>query len=180
MVRDLDAIAIDHAHVALIKAVAMAAKPKQVLELGVGSGRVTRALADALAFNGQGYLTAVDSWSDFDGKRPPHLLDLPDSVVLVTGLEHDVVKAASSDYYDLVVSDADHNHAGQWLPETLRIVKPGGWLFFHDTNAPNYQTLFEIPERLRRRGFLVSHFTESTRPDERCSRGLLMAQKPLA
>jgi hypothetical protein len=141
---------------------------------------VTRALLEAIDYNRRGAITAVDSFCDFDSARPPHIAGLEGRVDVITSEERSFVASCPDNWWDLLVSDADHNHSGEWLSETLRIVKPGGWLFFHDTNAPNYATLYEIPERLRRRGYLVTHFTESSRSDERCNRGLLMAQKPLA
>lgn len=181
---NLDGVAMDDAHLALISGVVRAHKPDRVLELGVGSGRCTEALFNALYLNQMGTLLSVDNWLDWNGEEPLHVDGLRqrggDRLRILVGDERSTLTSFGDNAFGLIVSDADHHHAGEWLPEYVRILAPGGFLFFHDTNATHYPTLYDLPNRLQRRGFACHHFTACSRQDERCGRGLLMAQKPLA
>jgi hypothetical protein len=78
--------------------------------------------------------------------------------------------------FDVVISDADHLHSDQWLDDHLRITKPDGWLFFHDTANRDFPNLANIVARIRDLGLWHAHFTVSSRPEERCERGLLLVR----
>lgn len=178
---NLDGVAMDEAHISLIASTIRAAKPERILEVGVGSGRCTAALLAAIDCNQMGHVIAVDNWRDWEGVEPEHVEPLRQRGAQVMRLtEQEAIAAFASDSFQVIVSDADHHHAGEWLPEYVRVLSPGGFIFFHDTNQPNYPSLYELPNRLQRRGFACHHFTACSRQDERCGRGLLMAQKPLA
>lgn len=164
-----EAVAIDDAHIALIVGVIKAAKPDRVLELGFGSGQTTKAIADALAWNGHGSLVTVDNWVDWGGVKPEHA----QGFAFLELDEADALQQLQMTF-SVIVSDADHRNAGRYIDLYLKILAPGGVLFFHDTNQPNYPTLFSLRDLLALRGIAWQHFTVSTRPDERCDRGLLM------
>jgi len=77
----------------------------------------------------------------------------------------------------MIISDADHHHAGEWLDETLRITKKGGFLFFHDTNDKNFPTLKGIESKIKNKGFMHYHFREKSREDERTQREWIFVVK---
>ena len=171
-------VAIDRAHAVFLMGAVLARKPRTILELGIGSGFVTRTLVHAVRFNGVGSITAVDNWLDWRGDEPPIIAELRAEGVDVVAPreERDFVHAAPTDAYDLMVSDADHRRSGTWIDEHLRIVRHDGFMFFHDTNhAARFTSLGLVEKRLRELCLPYYHFTESTRADERCDRGWLFA-----
>jgi predicted O-methyltransferase YrrM len=168
-------VAIDLAHNVFLVGAILARKPDNVLELGVGSGYVTASLIYALRFNRKGRLTSVDNFFDWGGSEPAHVGSLRGAGVnvIIKG-EEEFVRAAPSDAYDFLVSDADHFRSGGWLDQHLRLVQHDGFLFFHDTNQPQmFPSLATIEGQIKERGLPHFHFKESSRPDERCQRGWL-------
>ncbi len=143
--------------------------------MGIGSGYVTNSLTHVIAYNKKGKLTSVDNWMDWGGKEPPGVDALRKAGVnIITSGEEEFVRAAPTDAYDLLISDADHFHSSDWLDQHLRIVQHDGFLFFHDTNsAATFPGLATIEPRIRKLNLPHHHFKESTRPDERCDRGWL-------
>ncbi|HVX15399.1 MAG TPA: class I SAM-dependent methyltransferase [Pirellulales bacterium] len=170
-----NAVAIDLAHNVFLVGSVLARKPARVLELGVGSGYVTRSLLHALRYNRKGTLTSVDNWFDWNGAEPPFAAALRAAgATIVTSGEEEFVRLAPDDAYDFLVSDADHFRSAGWLDQHLRIVEAGGFLFFHDTNQPRmFPGLATIEGQVRERGLQHFHFKESSRPEERCQRGWL-------
>ena len=66
------------------------------------------------------------------------------------------------------------SRAARWLDQYLRIVREGGFLFFHDTNQPRkFPGLAAIEGQVRQRGLPHIHFKDSSRFDERRQRGWL-------
>jgi hypothetical protein len=132
----------------------------------------------ALRYNGAGTLTAVDNWADHGGTEPPMAAEFRAAGVNIVApvSEERFVRSAADDAYDLLVSDADHRRSGTWIDEHLRIVRHDGFMFFHDTNHPDsYKLLGLVEKRIRQLGLPYFHFTESSRPDERCEWGWLFA-----
>jgi len=171
-----DQTSMDTAHAALIASVVLASKPARVLELGVGTGYVSKAILLALRFNGRGSLTCVDDWHDWSGRRPVHIDGLEAmGAGIVLSSEAAFVRSCAAGHFDLVVSDADHFNAHQWFEDTLRLVAPSGVAFFHDTNQPEvFPGLATLPSRATESGLPSRHYMASSRGDERCDRGLLM------
>lgn len=178
-------VAMDAAHIMLIHGLVLAHKPIRVLELGVGTGMVTRAILSALKFNGVGILTSIDNWFD-------HNIGAPDPRKVVDeayrdyGMpihsgyffncgEREVVTEKNSNFCDMLISDADHQHSHEWLDDHLRILKPGGIFIAHDVENRDFPNLATIPARLKHLPNFV--FDKSSRPDERCGRGLIVARK---
>lgn len=171
-------VAVDRAHAVLLMGIVLSRKPRDILELGIGSSFVTKTLLQATRFNGVGRITAVDNWLDWRGDEPPLMAELrAQGVNVVAPVEEETfVHEAADDAFDLLVSDADHRRSGTWIDEHLRIVRHDGFMFFHDTNhTDRFKSLGLIEKRLRELQLPFYQFTESTRPDERCERGLLMA-----
>lgn len=174
---EVPAVAMDRAHQAVIFAMAVAQKPMDVLEFGVGSGAISRALIAALNYNQHGRLTCVDNWIDSGGIEPPIAETVRKAGATVIGQdEYSFTAGAPTGAYDFLVSDADHNEAGRWVAETFRLVRPGGILFFHDAAATHYAAMALIREYARPFPHLL--MDRSSRADERCGRGLLMVWRP--
>ena len=171
-------VAIDVAHNLFLIGALVSRKPEHVLELGIGSGYVTRSLLHGLRYNGRGILTSVDNFLDWKGAEPPYVAEFREmgaEIVAPVG-EKEFVFGAPADAYDFMVSDADHSRSGTWIDEHLRIVRHDGFMFFHDTNhATKYKSLKLIEKRIRELGLPYFHFTANSRPDERCDRGWLFA-----
>ena len=167
-----DERAIDVAHNLLLIGAVLSKKPERILELGIGTGIVTRSLLAAVRFNGKGHITSVDNWFDWHGKEPSWVNQLREQGVTVrVDSEETFLRKCPADEYDLLISDADHVNSGRWLAEHLRVTRNDGFLFFHDTKSANWPTLFTIQQRISHLPHY--HFTEESRPDERCSRGWL-------
>jgi len=93
--------------------------------------------------------------------------------------EYLFVSGCPSESYDFLISDADHLNSGTWIDEHLRIVRPGGFLFFHDTNQiDEFPNMALIGKRVKELGLCHYHFKKSSRPDEQCERGWLFVMKP--
>ena len=171
-------VAIDVAHNLFLIGALVARKPERVLELGIGSGYVTRSLLHGLRYNQRGTLTSVDNFLDWKGAEPPYVQEFRamGAEIVAPMEEKEFVFAARTDAYDFMVSDADHSRSGTWIDEHLRIVSDDGFMFFHDTNhQTKYKSLKLIEKRIRELGLPYYHFTRNSRADERCDRGWLFA-----
>lgn len=170
-------VSIDECHGDLLYGMVVSQKPLRILELGIGSGCATSILLRAIKYNGYGRLTCVDNFSDWNGKPPLHAASLGCKIVIQD--ESAFLRSCPSDSYDLIVSDADHGHASEWIKEYFRVANEGAFLFFHDTNNQDYPNLRRIVEMVA--ALPHYHFTRSSRQDERCGRGWLWAinQKPI-
>lgn len=166
------AVKLDECHLKLIKGVALALKPINLLELGIGSGATTRALLEAIDFNQLGHLTSVDNWHDWGGERP---LDLPEHthLTVVECSEKEFITSCTN-FYDLIVSDADHYNSHLWCDKTLSLLRPGGVAFFHDVANPDFPNLQAVLNYVKQEGYFYKLFTRSSLAVERCERGLLL------
>jgi predicted O-methyltransferase YrrM len=176
-----NSVAIDRCHNIFMMGALLSKKPDDILELGIGSGYVTISLIHGLRYNGKGRLTCVDNWTDARGSVMDDLaVDLRRLGVTVVAPveEYQFVSHSTSDAYDFLISDADHVNSGTWVDEHLRIVRSGGFLFFHDTNQlDEFPNMALILERVRELDLFHYHFTETSRPDEQCDRGWLFVIK---
>lgn len=163
-----DERSIDRAHAALLYGAVLSQKPARLLEIGIGSGYVTRILLDAMKWNECGELTCVDNLVDWNGVKPDHFDRL--GVRFVVQDEGYFLRDCPSDSFDLIVSDADHRHADQWASEYRRVATDGAFMFFHDTNNPDYPNLRRIVEAMK--GMPHCEFTQAS-GSERCGRGWL-------
>jgi hypothetical protein len=170
--------AIDPGHNLFLIGAVLSKKPLNVLELGIGSGNLTLSLIYALRYNGKGSLTCVDNWFDWGGVEPEGIDKIRAAGVKVVApvSEEEFVRQCPADTYDFLISDADQFLSGLWIDEHLRITKHSGFMFFRNTNRkddlPNLQL---IEKRIKQLGLFYYHFTEESRPDERCSSGWLFA-----
>lgn len=173
-----NAVAMDLAHVALIVSVVLAKKPDAVLELGVGSGGLTRALLAAIRYNQKGALTSVDNFCDWGGTKPSHIEDLESAGARIVEADEGAFLAdASPNQFDIIISDGDHVNALFHIERVFAVARENAVLFFHDTNNPDHARLSKIEPLVRAAGIPSYHFTEISRPDERTDRGLLAVVK---
>ncbi len=172
---------MDQNHINLIASLVTCSKPSSILELGIGSGAVTRVLMDSAdynqRFNNQMFtaITCVDNFLDWGGVEPRGIAELP--VDLVVSSERDFI-ASYHRKFDLIVSDASHEHAHEWMNKVFSILNPRGVIIHHDVMNPDYPNLRLITERVIELGWSHVVFDKSSRQDERCWRGLLVAFKP--
>ena len=169
---------IDRCHNLFLVGAVLSKKPDTILELGIGTGYVTASLIYALRYNGKGKLTCVDNWFDWGGREPEGIEKIRAAGVKVFAPmdEAQFVKDCPSDAYDFLISDADAFLSGLWIDEHLRITADKGFMFFHNTNRiADLPNLALIEKRLKELGLYYYHFTEKSRPDERCDTGWLFA-----
>jgi predicted O-methyltransferase YrrM len=172
-------VAVDHAHAALLFALVMAQKPRRLLEIGIGSGKSADAILEALAFNGGGHsYTLVDNWYDFGGAMPEAVRRKYEGRIrLVSADEADFI-AGCRERFDFIFSDGDHHHAQERFERVYgELLNDGGILAYHDVANPKFPNLGRITEACTRRGIQHRLFARSSRPDERCERGLLVIFK---
>lgn len=117
------------------------ATEKRVLEVGSEYGRSTIALASTAK-----QVHAVD-WhqgdpqSGFKNSLPEFLsnldhYDLRERVIVHLGRWEDVAPVMRSAVFDLAFIDGDHSEDAvrRDFDLALRVMKPGGWMVFHDTD----------------------------------------------
>jgi predicted O-methyltransferase YrrM len=167
---------MDACHYLQIVGSLIAKKPDRVLEVGIGTALLTVGLIMGLRYNRCGTLTCVDNWGDWHGAEPPDIESLREAGVTVIAPVEELqfLRDCPDNAYDFIISDGDHRNSGSWVDEYFRITKPDGFMYFHDTN--NYGTfpsLALIMTRVKELQLPYYHFTQSSRVDERCERGLL-------
>lgn len=174
-------VAMDECHAMLIYGMILASKPYHLIEFGIGTGQLSRLILAALTANEKGYLTIVDNFRDWEGKRPEvadYLIERGANVIKCD--QEEFIRDCNSNAYDMVISDANHDAEPKLLPEFLRIVKAGGTIFVHDANHEQFDK--EIFENLccgevtsfSTFKYPYTVFNESSLLNERTARGLLM------
>ena len=170
--------AIDVPHGMLILGALLSAKPKNVLEIGIGTGFITNLLLDGISYNQIGELTSIDNFHDLGGNLPNSTLEnlktKPNIKIIAPIEEKDFVFSIEENQFDFIVSDGDHLHAGEWAEQIFKILKPDSFMFFHDVNNPGYPNLMNykiLADKYNKPNFL---FKDSSRQDEDCQRGILM------
>jgi len=162
-------IELDMCHRELIYGLIRAYKPKNILELGYGTGLTTRTILSAIAQNQLGKLTVIDNFLDFEYNNPGII---EHGFKLVESSEELYVKTNKSKY-DFIVADADHYGTNKWLNELLGLAT--GIVVFHDITNPSFPNLYSIVEQLPS----AALFNQSTTKEEQCYRGLLVYFVPI-
>jgi len=170
-----DGVMMDAAHIWLIRALVACLKPMDILEIGVGSGAGTDAILQAATYNGNGArVTCVDNFLDWGGAAPSGIESIP--VKLIVKSERDFIDSCQAKF-DFIVSDADHDHSHEWIAKTMGLLNHGGVAVFHDVSNSDYPNLEAIISFMRWAEHPHFVFKASSRPDERCERGLLVVFK---
>lgn len=175
---DFNHIAMDQNHIELIYGLIISHKPMSVLEIGVGSGFLTKKIIAGFEYNQIKIdIDCVDNFFDWNGNAPRHILNIP-NINLINKSEHDFIESCNKQY-DLIVSDADHFNCHRWIEETCKLLKPSGFLVYHDVTNKSFPNLLSIKEYFMQLPEQYSSllFAKNSRNDERCDRGLLITQK---
>jgi len=160
-----DSSSVDFCHNLLIFSTVLSHKPKNILEVGYGSGFVTTSLVEAIKINNVGNLTLVDNWRDWNYEMPKFIKNIDKNIKLVTSDEKSYISSCKNDEYDLIIQDASHKNFSSNFENYKRITKNKGIIFFHDSS------MFDV-NLLGNHSFV--NFAKSSIEGERCERGLLM------
>jgi len=126
---------------------------QEVLELGARQMQSGRSFLSALHEKGTGLLTSVD----LDDRSDRISLEMKKHLRMIVGNTHDpeILKQASDRVYDLMLIDAGHDYKDikQDYYDYEKLVKPGGFIFFHDvTNddcgVPRFWKELEVPNKI--------------------------------
>jgi predicted O-methyltransferase YrrM len=191
----MNPVQVDVCHGDLIASLVKCHKPKNVLELGFGSGFTSKKIMEALDYNDEGETkpeygppakyTLVDNWLDWNGKAPTELQEFTNRRVnIVESSEHNFVFGAK-ETWDFIFSDADHFNAEKWFDHVFdNLLNENGILIYHDIllqPPPDggfwFPNLGKILLRARERKLSHVMFNKDSRADERCWRGLLVIFK---
>jgi len=169
---------VDLCHGVFLLGALTSAKPKNILELGIGPAFASEILCAGIKYNGYGNLTCVDNFHDLGGNLPHQKLHyLKENGVNIVGPidEKDFVFQAKEEEYDFLVSDADHCRAHEWAERVFDIMKPNSFMFFHD--ICEHKNLLKYKEIADERGYYNHIFNLSSRSDENCHRGWMFIIK---
>jgi predicted O-methyltransferase YrrM len=170
-----DNSSVDVNHCMLIYALAISHKPENILEIGVGSGFVTKTLHYATQYNGKGNITCVDNFHDWKGSKPNIIEEIDRDVTFVKSDEKSFVANHQEPIWDFIVLDADHNHSHEWAEFSYNMGRPNSIFIIHDIHyAPNLLKYWEVAIKNRFPNFI---FDKSSRSDEGCEVGLLVVRK---
>jgi predicted O-methyltransferase YrrM len=177
-----DNVKIDTAHSDLIAGLVKSNKPKTILEIGLGGGKSTDAILDALEYNQQPFqYTLVDNWFDWHGQMPSGVNEkYGDKIEIVTSDEREFVFGCNTKF-DFIMSDGDHHRTDQWFEYVYaNLLNDNGILIYHDVNFVDHDAFHNLKQiYVRTKQYGMSHhlFNLNSRSDERCQRGLLVIFK---
>ena len=174
-----DVVKIDANHANLVCALVMCTKPRRILELGFGAGEATRSILVGLRYNKTAFeYTVVDNWVDFGGTQPAITTNEEfSSVKFITSGEYEFIKEPHA-LFDFIFSDADHYNTQHWFEHVYtNLLGRGGILIYHDVTNPGFPNLLRIYTDSVRKNYNHILLNVSSRPDERCGRGMLVIFK---
>jgi predicted O-methyltransferase YrrM len=170
---------MDKNHIDLIYGLIISQKPRSILELGIGSGSLTRRILDGMLYNEIQSTTfeCVDNFIDWNYNIPDHIGKMHGMNVIVSS-EESFVKSCTSKY-DFIVSDADHANCHRWIKETCSLLNDSGILIYHDVTNQDFPNLKNILTYFNELPIMYSTllFNKSSKTSERCNRGLLIVNK---
>lgn len=118
----------------LLKMLTMMIRPRRVLELGTFSGYSALCMAEGLE-EGATLLTleAFDELEDFIRESLDSAGEIGKKVELRIGPALETMKGLPDDMFDLVFMDADKREYPAYYEETMRLVRPGGFIIADNT-----------------------------------------------
>lgn len=174
---NLNHIAIDHNHLELIYSLVICHKPKNVLELGIGSAYTTQKILNGFQYNKINTdLDCVDNFFDWNGICPEHISKLIPNIKLIISNEKDFVMNCTQKY-DMIISDADHGNTDKWVDSTMNLLNDDGIVIYHDVTNLDFPNLNNIISYMQKYHHNFLLFNKSSLSNERCARGLLVAKK---
>lgn len=167
---------MDIAHGIFIFGAILAHKPKDILEVGIGSGLISKLIIAGIKYNQLGNLECVDNFKD--GERP-QLIDYISENAKVHIKDEKQFILNCNKKYDFIISDADHANSHNWLSNYIEIANDDAFLLFHDTNNPNCKNLLSHEKFFEKQKTvdIIYHFKKNSLANERCDRGLLVVKK---
>jgi predicted O-methyltransferase YrrM len=170
-------VKIDQNHIELIYGLIISAKPSSILEFGLGTGRTTDRILSAIDYNGIPVrYSVVDNWAGFGGKIPEEAIRVYGSRASLVSQDEGEFIRTTQEHYDFIVCDADHLNSEKYFDETYsRLLNPDGILIYHDVVGAEFPNLHTIRHKASNLSHVV--FSQSTRPDEHCERGLIVIFK---
>jgi predicted O-methyltransferase YrrM len=170
-------VAMDENHIQLIGSLIKCSKPQSVLEIGIGTGLVTKTILESFEYNQiKPNLTCVDNFYDWSGNAPAGFETYENVINFISSDERNFIYNCKQKY-DFIVSDADHHHTNEWVEQTLGILNTNGILIYHDVTNGSFPNLYSIIEYVKRNNINYILFDKSSRIEERCDRGLLVIYK---
>jgi len=170
-------VAMDDNHIQLIYSLILCNKPNTILEIGIGSGLVTKTIIDAFHYNQMPTkITCIDSFLDWNGNIPIGFETFHDIIDFKQSNEKDFIFNCT-ETYDFIISDADHHHTNEWVDKTYNLLNTGGILIYHDVTNSDFPNLFDILRFVRDNKIRYGLFNKSSKSTERCERGLLVIFK---
>lgn len=172
-------VKIDDAHCYLIYGLILSHKPSNILELGIGSGKTTDLIINAVNYNqNKANITVVDNWYDFNFIEPPEARVKYGSLVnLINSSEKDYVFNCK-EKYDFILSDADHFNTEKWFEHVYsNLLVQDGILIYHDVTNASFPNLKSILDKCILNKLNYQLFNQNTLVNERCDRGLLIIKK---
>lgn len=173
-------IKIDRNHLELIYGLVVSAKPKRLLEFGMGCAAATDRILDAIKYNeGHDCYTVVDNWIDFGGKAPREAVErYAKRLNLVTRDEGDFIRLHIGLGYDFILSDADHFKSEKYMEDCyMKLLNHNGILIYHDVCGPEFPNLHQIIKNAEQWNLRHAVFNKNSRSDEHCDRGLIVIFK---
>lgn len=169
--------AIDLNHIQLIHSLILSHKPQSVLEIGIGTGLVTKNIIDAFVYNQIPLdLTCVDSFIDWNGATPIGFETFQQHIKFINKNEKDFISSCL-DTYDFIISDADHHHTNEWVDKTYSLLNKKGIIIYHDVTNNEFPNLYDIIKYVEKNNINHVVFNKSSLGTERCERGLLVVFK---
>jgi len=180
---------IDIAHAMLLFGIILSQKPNAILELGIGTGVASETILNGIKYNSNDcqydavdfcmrYCEETKSYVYHGNWAYPteaYIEKLRQEKVNLIGLDEKIfVESCDSDKYDLIISDADHERAGEWAQHIFRICKDGGVILMHDVACNEYKSLKKYIEYVEDNKIPYFMFKKNSRPEEICHRGWMM------
>lgn len=193
----MSGVAVDDCHADLTYGLIRSHKPSNILEMGVGSGTITKVILKAVSENENGQLsngykkakvTLVDNWYDWNGTKPTELIDQFESNVSVIDSSELNFVFNTRETYDFIFSDADHWNTDKWFDYVYdRLLNDNGILIYHDVSMANnfpsddlrFPNLENIMVQCKKRNLNYIYFNKSSIKTERCYRGYIVIQKQI-
>ena len=176
-----DHIKIDIAHANILTSLIMCNKPQNILEIGLGGGRASDAILNAIEYNkNTPKYSVVDNWLDYNYVPPTKFVNsFGNKINIITSDEKSFVYNCN-EKYDFIMSDADHHHTNEWFEYVFdNLLNADGILVYHDISFEpyGYKNLLEIYYKCIERNIKYKLFNKNSLPSEQCDRGLLVIFK---